>query len=495
MRHIGRFILAVLIYTCLMMNMPCAYGQANDPDPPVIDSVSVDTTDDGTYRNVIGWQPYDWSGYDTDSSGFIIREVIPGSGYAFLDTIYSATQTFFVDRQSDPFNNVRGYGLVAYSIVNDTLLKSTIADQGSRNMRLKISGYDSCESSVTLHWNTYYRKEVQQNDPLYHLTAVFANDTQNRTSNDTIYTFTQLNANKEYRFKVHISTENYSSTSNPVWQWLHAVEKPTAAYFELLKTFNDFSNSGTLVPDAELTDEIIVFRALTYDGEYDTIFQTTEDIGNRVDFSDADVGQQVAYYYTESFSACGIDPVYSDTINTILLNGQDNGSFIGLNANRLFHKDADYFLYREADGNTKRFDLGEPPLVYNDFGIFNQTLQVPVVRYYVEALLGDSATVRSNTVKLIIKDDLRWPNTIIAGDYGIDGVFRAFPQRSLPEEFHLKIFNKWGELLFETHDIEEGWDAQYKGNYVMPGAYLYKATYKFPDRPERVVRGTVTVVH
>ena len=39
-------------------------------------------------------------------------------------------------------------------------------------------------------------------------------------------------------------------------------------------------------------------------------------------------------------------------------------------------------------------------------------------------------------------------------------------------KFHLEIFNRWGEKMFETNDINQGWDGTYKGEICMEGAYL-----------------------
>ncbi len=30
-------------------------------------------------------------------------------------------------------------------------------------------------------------------------------------------------------------------------------------------------------------------------------------------------------------------------------------------------------------------------------------------------------------------------------------------------DFHMRVFNRWGELLFETTDTNQGWDGYYKG--------------------------------
>ena len=44
------------------------------------------------------------------------------------------------------------------------------------------------------------------------------------------------------------------------------------------------------------------------------------------------------------------------------------------------------------------------------------------------------------------------------------------------ENYEMKIFNRWGELLFQSNDPNEGWDGTYKGADVQQGVYLYQIT-------------------
>jgi gliding motility-associated-like protein len=59
------------------------------------------------------------------------------------------------------------------------------------------------------------------------------------------------------------------------------------------------------------------------------------------------------------------------------------------------------------------------------------------------------------------------------------------------------IFNRWGELIFESHDAKMGWDGSY-GNLALPvqnGVYSYKIIYKNPQVDERkVVVGHITLI-
>ena len=59
------------------------------------------------------------------------------------------------------------------------------------------------------------------------------------------------------------------------------------------------------------------------------------------------------------------------------------------------------------------------------------------------------------------------------------------------------IYNRWGELIFESHDAKMGWDGSYgtDGRDVQEGVYSYKITYKNPQVDERkVVVGHISLI-
>jgi gliding motility-associated-like protein len=40
-------------------------------------------------------------------------------------------------------------------------------------------------------------------------------------------------------------------------------------------------------------------------------------------------------------------------------------------------------------------------------------------------------------------------------------------------ELSFKVFNRWGELVFETQDQSMGWNGYYKGEKVDPAVFVY----------------------
>ena len=63
--------------------------------------------------------------------------------------------------------------------------------------------------------------------------------------------------------------------------------------------------------------------------------------------------------------------------------------------------------------------------------------------------------------------------------------------------FNMRIYNRWGEVIYATDNLEDRWDGSYKGLKVQPGVYPYIITYDalyYPERAPIMKRGSVTVI-
>ncbi len=58
----------------------------------------------------------------------------------------------------------------------------------------------------------------------------------------------------------------------------------------------------------------------------------------------------------------------------------------------------------------------------------------------------------------------------------------------------LKIFNRWGEKVYETTNSMAGWDGTYKGVMQNGGVYTYEAVVTFLDDTQQTKNGTVTLL-
>ncbi|MBL7980891.1 MAG: gliding motility-associated C-terminal domain-containing protein [Flavobacteriales bacterium] len=69
------------------------------------------------------------------------------------------------------------------------------------------------------------------------------------------------------------------------------------------------------------------------------------------------------------------------------------------------------------------------------------------------------------------------PNTFTPNGDGLNDVF--IPVGKSIASIRLMIFDRWGEALYETTDMEMGWDGTYRGEVVKNDMYVWRLTYKF----------------
>jgi|GEM_PF-1488183 len=68
------------------------------------------------------------------------------------------------------------------------------------------------------------------------------------------------------------------------------------------------------------------------------------------------------------------------------------------------------------------------------------------------------------------------PNAFTPDNNGLNETFS--PSIScVPEKYSMQIFNRWGELIFESLTIEKGWDGTYKNKPSEPGVYVFIINY------------------
>jgi gliding motility-associated-like protein len=86
------------------------------------------------------------------------------------------------------------------------------------------------------------------------------------------------------------------------------------------------------------------------------------------------------------------------------------------------------------------------------------------------------------------------PNAFSPNGDGINDVFRPIGNEIV--DFHLMVFNRWGQLVFETREPGNGWDGTSNGSYCEPGVYTYILTYGNAKTQGNTIKttGSVTLI-
>jgi len=95
------------------------------------------------------------------------------------------------------------------------------------------------------------------------------------------------------------------------------------------------------------------------------------------------------------------------------------------------------------------------------------------ISYIVRAIPNSLITgeVVSNILEVIYKSKVTFPNTFSPNGDGVNDIFN-FKSKYI-EAVKMMIFNRWGEPVFQTTSVDQGWDGNINGKPAPPGAYIH----------------------
>ncbi|TAL66915.1 MAG: PKD domain-containing protein [Bacteroidetes bacterium] len=157
--------------------------------------------------------------------------------------------------------------------------------------------------------------------------------------------------------------------------------------------------------------------------------------------------------------------------------------------------DAVHFSWDFGDGSNS--ELFEPRHRYSKFGNYDVRLVVSTDYGCYDTLVVLNAFSGSEYF-------IDFPNAFIPNEQGPTGGYYSSKSDEAAQVFHpsfsgvsdyqLKIFSKQGILVFESRDINMGWDGYFKGQLSEPGVYVWKVRGNFRNGEPFIKMGDVTLL-
>lgn len=124
------------------------------------------------------------------------------------------------------------------------------------------------------------------------------------------------------------------------------------------------------------------------------------------------------------------------------------------------------WYYTFGNGMTSQFPAEK--CFYNDYGNY-------LVTQYVTNQYGcrDSTT---DIVKILPEFRFWIPNTFSPDDNNLNDIFK--PVAIGVTDYEFQIFDRWGEKLFSTTEVSEGWRGTFKGKECKQEIYVWKISFK-----------------
>lgn len=101
----------------------------------------------------------------------------------------------------------------------------------------------------------------------------------------------------------------------------------------------------------------------------------------------------------------------------------------------------------------------------------------------------DSITIFVNDCEI----KLELPNIITPNNDGNNDKFLPILTENI-EKMNTQIFNRWGNLIYETDNLQIEWDGKYNGTFVADGVYFWIINYRDTQGKESMMKGTVSVL-
>ncbi len=465
------------------------------PATPVLDSVSINVTNN---KAVLGWSPS--SSPDTD--GYVVY-MYSGGIWTPIDTVWGANNTFYTNPNSNADNVSESYTIAAF---DSCMNISPMVDQ--QNTIHLTSQVDICGGNVTLNWTPYvnmtpaisgYYIYVKENNGS--LTLLNTN-----TASATSFIHNNLTPSSEYCYFIRaFNDDGKTSTSNTVCVMAIAPMQPEFVYLKSATVVNNsYIDVSFFVDTSAYVSLYKIFRADNVSGPFVQIATLPPSTTANITYSDmsAIVTYSSYYYKIIVLDSCNNESLTSNIGRSILLLAEGLGDM----TNEIVWNDYEawsgnvesYSLYRKVDGNFE-------PLVNIPFGtntyldnVANYSNSEGRFTYYVVANEAagniynfmETSTSNESIAKQVPK--LFVPNAFVPKGY--NNLFKPFGVFIDATDYHFIIFNRWGQIIFDTQDPNAGWDGTFDSNDVPMGVYTYMLEFRNPDNILIQKRGTVTLL-
>lgn len=113
---------------------------------------------------------------------------------------------------------------------------------------------------------------------------------------------------------------------------------------------------------------------------------------------------------------------------------------------------------------------------------------------YTLTITYNDHCVAAASMTVIIENNLEVyiPNAFSPNGDGNNDVFRIYGEGI--KMIDLKIFNRWGEKVYESNSQFAGWDGTYKGQLQNPGVYVYEVKITYLDNKKIEKTGSISII-
>ena len=128
-------------------------------------------------------------------------------------------------------------------------------------------------------------------------------------------------------------------------------------------------------------------------------------------------------------------------------------------------------------------------------GSLGNTINISQSNLYILNVKDTNNCKGADSINVLFKNciNLQMPNAFTPNADRTNDVFKPYVPAPVTD-FQMRIWNKWGELLFESYDYRKGWNGTYKGIAQPMDTYVYMVTFKDVDGIKVSKKGTFILI-
>lgn len=471
------------------------------PAIPILDTVSINPQ---TKNIELGWEVPN----NQDVFGYIIY-IYQGGIWEVVDTVFGAENTHYIDFVNSS-SEKQEYRICSI----DTCRNASPLGEIHHTIQLETS-VNKCDSIVTLSWNAYdnmnggvefYRIFVSENSSTFTLL-----DSVN--GNQLNYVHKGANTSSSYIYYVQAcnNTNGASSSSLEKDVVFNRVLGVGAIFMRYVSVKDNLGvEVAVFVEDSVDYKQIALFCSKDNKSTFNKI-KTLSKVKGQENYifydENIDVNQDKNYYYASITDECDESFANTDTINNILLQVlESSADMVNIEweyyegfPNRLIA----YDVLRQTQSQEYFQSIANVTFLENTYEDNVWGLASEGAKFYYQVVAiegvgnpnGFTDKSYSNIVQINKSSECYIPNAFVPNsDIEKNRIFKPVLSYVDVEDYYFVIYNRWGEKMFETTDIMEGWDGTVNGKYAEMGVYVYMLTYRIDEKNVSTKRGHVNLL-
>jgi len=85
------------------------------------------------------------------------------------------------------------------------------------------------------------------------------------------------------------------------------------------------------------------------------------------------------------------------------------------------------------------------------------------------------------------------PSAFTPNNDGKNDIFRPLIFGNV-KKYQFTIYNRWGQIVFQTTEIGKGWDGKFGGMQQDPNVFVWTCTYQLEAEEVKHEKGSVTLI-